>query len=391
MTDFSRFNQKLMYDTVARRSLRIRLYDMWETIENEHLYVDCGARKFNDSDIYDRYYDAKEVDFFIHAVNMCYILYGKSGYKYLQDKIGDMPLWEYRYLNILGKLDVIGIVLSDEEKEKLKYVLKAYEGNVFHLDACGIAALLLRVRGYVELEMGKKRRGFSSLLLSKRFDGIIQKISKEVNEKKLCDIDISRFLSGDEEFELFEKEIGYIEELFKDQSFPQIHIKNMTLDELEVIDDNRYKPHTFTGIEGIKEEDWLLLRCANLQARGKITAVDADKCIFMFDEMVVRNLPFIEYCTKEEMDIIEKQNLFYLLRRYRFNYRSVAFAEFIFCEIDGDRKIKANVRKKCDTAGSEFLLYTKIEKDAVTVPHVSSLTEEDYDEGVVAIMLEVNK
>ena len=391
MNEYGSYNQSLMYDTVARSSLRIKLYDMWSTIESEIMYIESGLNKFRSTPLYDHYEESRKAQFFINAACMCYIPYNKAGYEYLQNMLGDTPLWEYRYTNIINKLEVIGIVLSKEDKEGLEYLLKSYEGNEFRLDAYGLAALLLRVRGYVEGETGKLHRGYNTLILAKAFDRIVLKISNKVKEEGLSHIDITEFLTEKEELTLYQNEIDYMEELFFDQSFPRVHIKSTGIDQLGVIDKNRNLHHTVSGVEKAKCGDYLLLRYNNFQARGKITGVNGDIVTFKVEEMESINLPFIEYLTKEEMDVIEKQDMFYLLRRDSFMYRCTAFAEFELREEKGERVIRADVCASQKSFFSEELLKKEIGEDAVAVPPTSAFTKEDYNNYVCAIKLKVKK
>jgi hypothetical protein len=193
---YGKYETTLLYNSTARASLRIDLYDMKNTLEDECMFMKFSMYRFKGLPLYDYYRDDEyEMKFFLKAAFLCYIPYDTAGYEYIKREwLGGESLVDYRYKNVMKKLKYMGIILDESDSEKLRYLFASQEGTVFKLDPVGIAALALRLRTALEGEFLSKYNGMVSLRFSKAFSAKIAEIASVAVEQRLEEIDISEYL-----------------------------------------------------------------------------------------------------------------------------------------------------------------------------------------------------
>ena len=271
--DYSRYGTTLMYDGTARESLRIDLYDMKNTLEDECMFMEHSMYRFKGLPLYDYYRDDEyEMKFFLKTAFLCYVPYDTVGYEYIKREwLGGESVAEYRYKNVMSKLKYMGILLDEEGAEKLRYVFTSQEGTVFRLDPAGIAALALRVRTALELESFSKYGGIASLNIAKAFSAKIGEIAAVAVEGQLEEIDISEYLPKNEPYGLYGKDEDYIDFLFAEQSFPEVYEYTVSIGEYVKVAKGQTKSYMLGAKDKhAKVGDRITIRYNNVQISAKI-------------------------------------------------------------------------------------------------------------------------
>lgn len=231
MSDYS--TMCFLFSTVARRSLRVRLYG-WQTVESEALHFSQHLSDFFRI-YYRKGYKQQRMEYLLYAICLSYVPNGKEGYAYLEKKTYPTPLWEYRYKSITDKLAKMGEFLSERDKNSLKQILQAHSDTVFEINEEGIVAMLLRIRAEIESCAWANEMEPTTLLMIESLNEIMEEVVKKAEENEYAPIDITELLPKYEAYELSEKRKAEIDELFEAQAENETVMYNVTREELEAI------------------------------------------------------------------------------------------------------------------------------------------------------------
>ena len=432
---YSNYITTLMYDSTARISLRIRLYDMWETLEDEYMFMEHSMYRFKRLPLYDYYGDHEyEMKFFLKVPFMCYIPYDTEGYEYIKKEwLGGESLVDYRYKNVIKKLKYMGILLDDDGCEKLRYVLTSQEGTVFRLDPSGIAALALRVRTALEGEFFSKHNGIASLSLSKAFSAKINEIASFACEHNLEKMDISEYLPKRERREFYAKDKEYIDSLFEAQSFPEVYEYKVGIDEYEKVSNKQTTSYMLGSRDKhAKVGDKITITYDNVQISAEINRLrnypdyislpnekygfgigtynpyfydnytvkehgGVTLADFKIDERhKVRDVFTVNYW-EHQLAGFEDAKEIYLIRKERDVYMHVSYSsEFILKDCMGRRTIRAVSKKPAELKGSLQEIFRAMEDGVPSIPTRKEMEngcfkEEDYKNYVHLIKLEIKE
>ena len=427
------YERILSYDGTARESLRIRLYDTWQTLESESMFTSNELYRFMRLPLYDHFSDDEyKMKFFLTATFLCYIPYDTEGYEYIKEEwLGGESVAEYRCKNVMNKLKYMGIVLDCDDSESLRYVFEAQEGTVFRLDAAGIAALALRVRTALEGESFSKHNNIASLSLSKAFSAKIEEIASFANENNPEEIDISEYLPKRERREFYLKDKEYIDSLFEAQAFPELYEYKVGIDEYVKVANKKTTSYMLGWKDkNAKVGDRITVTYDNVQISAKITRLrNYPDYISLPNEKYGFNIgtynPYFydNYTVKEhggvtlaDFEIDERHKVrdvftvnywehqlkgfedakeLYLIRKECDVYMHVGYSsEFILKECMGRRTIKAVSEKPAELKGSMNEIFQAMEEGIPSIPtrleiENGCFTEEDFKNYVHLIKLEI--
>ena len=432
---YNDYERTLTYNGTARESLRLRLYDTWETLEIESSFTSHKMYCFKRLPLYDHFSDDEyKMKFFLESAFLCYIPYDTEGYEYIKEEwLGGGSVAEYRYKNVMNKLKYMGIALDEEDSEKLRYVFEAQEGTVFRLDASGIAALALRVRTALEGESFSKYNNIASLSLSKAFSAKIDEIAAFAIEHDLEEIDIAEYLPKRERREFYAKDKEYIDSLFEAQAFPEVYEYKVGIDEYVKI----AKRQTTSYMLGWKDKnarlgDKITIMYDNVQISAEITRLrnypdyislpnekygfnigtynpyfydnstvkehgGVTLADFTIDERHrVRDVFTVNYWA-HQLEGFEDAKEIYLIRKETDVYSYVGYSsEFILKECMGGRTIKAVSQKPGELKGSMVDILSDMEAGVPSIPTRKEIEngcfkEDDYKNYVYLIRLEVKE
>ena len=429
------YETTLSYDGTARESLRRRLYDTYNTLEDESMFTSHKMYRFRRLPLYNHFSDDEyKMKFFLTAAFLCYIPYDTEGYEYIkQEWLGGESVAEYRYKNVMDKLKYMGILLDGEDSESLRYVFEAQEGTVFRLDAAGIAALALRVRTALEGEFLSKYNSVPSLLLSKALSAKIDEIAAFALEHNLDKMDIAEYLPKRERREFYAKDKEYIDFLFEAQAFPEVYEYKVGIDEYCKIASGK----TTSYMLGWKDKhakvgDKITVTYDNMQISAEITrlrnypdyiSLPSEKYGFnigtynpyFYDNYTVKEnggVTLADFEVKErhktcdvftvnywahQLKGFEDAKEIYLIGKEKDIYSYVGYSsEFILKECMGGRTIKALSKKPGELEGSMKEIFSAMEEGVPSIPTRKEIEngcfkEEDYKNYVYLIRLEVKE
>ncbi len=402
---YGRYHQRMMYDRTARGSLRIDLYDMKNTIEDEIFFMESSMYRFRGLPLYEGYSDDQyKLKFFLSAAAMCYIPYDTVGYAYIQEKLGEKSLVAYRYENVMRKLSYMGILLDDADQKALYNLFATQETNVFRLDAAGIAALALRVRTAIEGESYSARGCVASLLLSKAFKAKIDEIAQVASLGDLTEMDISEYLPK-YTYTLYGKDADYLDFLFEEQSFPALYRYEVSMDEyVKVANKQITSVLLHAKDKDAKVGDKITIGYDNLQISAEITRIRhyADytelpheaygfgigtKNPYFYDNESTREhggLTLADFAMDERHETSETFTVLYhahqladypdakelyLIKKERDVYMHVSYSSpFLLKECRGGRTVRAVSPKPPELIGSKQELLSKMEDGIPSIP-----------------------
>ena len=432
---YGKYETTLLYNSTARASLRIDLYDMKNTLEDECMFMKFSMYRFKGLPLYDYYRDDEyEMKFFLKAAFLCYIPYDTAGYEYIKREwLGGESLVDYRYKNVMKKLKYMGIILDESDSEKLRYLFASQEGTVFKLDPVGIAALALRVRTALEGEFLSKYNGMVSLRFSKAFSAKIGEIASVAVEQRLEEIDISEYLPKYEPRGLYGKDEDYLDFLFEAQSFPEVYEYKVGIDEYVKVSNKQTTSYMLGSMDKhARVGDKITITYDNVQISAEITRLrNYPDYISLPNEKYGFNIgtynPYFydNYTVKEnggvtlaDFEIDERHkvhNVFtvnywehqlagfedakeiYLIRKESDVYMHVSYSsEFILKDCMGRRTIKAVSPGLPDLACSKESLFSKLEDGVPCIPTRKEIEngcfkEEELKDGVKIIKLEIKE
>ncbi len=432
---YNDYERTLTYDGTARESLRIRLYDTWDTLESESGFTSHKLYRFKRLPLYDHFSDDEyKMKFFLTAAFLCYIPYDTEGYEYIkQEWLGGGSVAEYRYKNVMNKLKYMGIVLDEEDSENLRYVFESQEGNVFRLDAAGIAALALRVRTALEGESFSKHNAIASLSLSKALSAKIDEIAAFALEHELEKMDISEYLPKRERREFYAKDKEYIDSLFEAQSFPELYEYKVGIDEYVKVANKQ----TTSYMLGWKDKnarvgDKITITYDNVQISAEITrlrnypdyiSLPNEKYGFnigtynpyFYDNYTVKEhggVTLADFAIDERSKVrdvfsvnywehqlkgFEDAKEIYLIKKETDVYMHVSYSsKFILKECMGRRTIKAVSTKPAELKGSMKEIFSAMEEGVPSIPTRKEIEngyfkDEDYKNYVHLIKLTITE
>ena len=433
--DYSGYQTTLMYNGTARSSLRIDLYDMKNTLEDECMFMELSMYRFKGLPLYDYYRDDEyEMKFFLKAAFLCYVPYDTVGYEYIKREwLGGESVAEYRYKNIMSKLKYMGIALDEEGCEKLRYVLTSQEGTVFRLDPSGIAALALRVRTALEIDSFSKYGGIASLNISKAFSAKIKEIASVAVEHQLEEIDITEYLSKNEPYGLYGKDEDYIDFLFENQSFPEVYEYKVSISEYVKVAKGQTKSYMLGSRDKhAKVGDKIVIRYDNVQISAKITrlrnypdyiSLPNEKygfdigtynpyfydnysaqehggitlADFVIDERKkVHNVFTVNYWEHQLRGFEDAKELYLVLKERDVYMHATYSSEFVLKECMGGRTIKAVSPKPPNTVDSKESIFGEIGEDVPCIPTRKEIEngcfkKEDYENYLYLVKLEIEE
>lgn len=164
----------------------------------------------------DEDFDEEKAELFSYATFLSYIPYGKAGYDYIQNKLGNKPVWEYQYENALNTLTLDNAYLTDTEKEELKEYFRLLYQNKYKLDFTGFVSIIVKCRILCYLNHDRNDTQYFTSIFE-LFEGDLDR-----------EIDISEYLPERKEIDLTEAEIEELEYVFKTQQNRRAHIRNLS-------------------------------------------------------------------------------------------------------------------------------------------------------------------
>ena len=400
MERYGDYTQRMLYDSTARGSLRIDLYDMKWTIEDELIQLRAKFYYFGRDPMGGGYLEDDEIEFFLKAACLSYIPYDTAGYAYIKEKLGGASVADYRYATVLRKLTYMGIRLDERDRARLHALLVSQETGKMTLDHAGLAAVCLRLHSAAEGLLLSRGR-LHSIGLGETYGEYLEAVCDAIKEKGLREIDLAPFLPEYEPLSLSDADRKYLDDLFSWQAFPAVYEYELNAEDFSLVDARRMTSFPLGAERDVRIGDRLLLTCDNIGIAAEITDLRHAPgeggllAEFRVDEVHELHNTFTVLCHEEDLDPAEEVGEVYLARRDRGIYRYVSyFSEFILKARKGERTLRGVSERPGELHLSAESLLAAMEEGIPSIPSREEIRngcfrdEEDRD-GIYLIHIKI--
>ncbi len=339
----------------------------------------------------DEDFDEKKAELFSYATFLSYIPYGKAGYDYIQNKLGNKPVWEYQYENALNTLTLDQAYLTDAEKSELKEYFRLLYQNKYKLDFIGFVSIIVKCNILCYLNHKKDDEQYYGNVFD-LFEGDLDK-----------EIDITKYLPEHKEIVLTDKETKELESVFKTQQNIKAHIYNLSKDQLADLLHQRSEMIEGNGTEEVG--DVIHFIWDSIYIIGKVTEVvnrltsGKPMLKLQLDERTHHSFgPYTVDFDEKNLDGINKNDEVMIILKDEALYSSLyAYDSFVLNDNSTGKQILVGCGyPTCQLMTSKQQLIDYINKynfplANITMDEIFALTDEDFLLGIYAVKCSIDE